>query len=161
MTIATPSKFPELPPGFIAVPKGGRPKSEARDAAVFLAKFWRMEKHNETATKAIEWIVEKWKHKGISEAAHARSAIRRARDRGLNQSILTIFDPTGICNAVECEKTADGVALKDGARSWHWMDGMLDAAQGKVKNPQISVQQTYLEKSLISKAIASVMRANL
>lgn len=153
-----------LPPGFSIVKTGGRPKKEARDAAVFLAKFWRMEAHSEAATKAEQWIVDTWEtagtkaSKGISETAHVRAAITRSRDRGLNYSLLMTDPATGVCTAVECEKNATGATLKDGARSWHWVAGMTEAIQGLVKNPEVTVHQEIMHKSPVAAAVTSLMR---
>lgn len=156
--------IPVLPDGFILVKTGGRPKKEARDAAVFLAKFWRMQAHGETATKAENWIVDAWEKagtelsKGISETAHVRSAIKRARTNGLNQSLLMIAQPAGLCTAVEVEKNADVATLKDGARSWHWVAGMAQAVQGEVKNTEVTVHQEIMHVSAIAAACNLLMR---
>lgn len=131
-----------LPAGFFKVNKGGRPKKEARDAAVFLAKVWRMDKengHNEKSSVAEDWIVAAWEKcgkkasEGIGEAAHVRASIKRARARGLNQSLLGIYS-TGLCTAVEGERTASGGTIKDGARAWCWVEGMTEAQEARVKN---------------------------
>jgi len=130
--------LPALPPGYIIVKKGGRPKKEARDAAVFLARFWRMEVHGETATSAEAWIVKSWEglgkeaSKGIGEGAHVRAAIKRSRARGLNQSILGIFG--GACFATEAKKIGGYAAVTEGARSWAWANGMHEAIEMRVTN---------------------------
>ncbi len=156
--------FPDLPAGFIPVKIGGRPKKEARDAAVFLAKFWRKEQHGETSTTAEKWIVEEWEtagkvaSAGISETAHVRASIKRARDRGLNQSLLMIDHATGLCTAVECEGRATRFSMKDGARSWHWVKGLAEAVQGQVKNPEITVHQEVMHKSPVAVAVTSFIQ---
>lgn len=145
---------PPLPDGFIAVRVGGRPRNEARDAAVFLAKLWRMEKHQENATTAEQWVVDSWEgvgktaSKGISETAHVRAAIGRARNRGLNKSLIMLAPQAGgMCTAIECDKQDDGAALKNGARSWHWCDGLTKAAEGKVGNLKVEKIQEVFHKS--------------
>lgn len=148
-----------VPPGYIQIKKGGRPRKGARDAAVFLAKYWRMEMHGETATKAEQWVCDTWEKagtkasKGISETAHVRSAIKRARLNGLAQSLL-IFDPsTGICTAVEGEKINDIPTVKDGARSWHWSSGMEQAVDGKVGE----IEETRMNYGFCKSPIATAV----
>lgn len=148
--------FPDLPTGFILVKIGGRPKKEARDAAVFLAKHWRKEQHGETSTNAEKWILKEWDRPvGITETAHVRASIKRARSRGLNQSLLIVDHTTGLCTAVECEGRATGFSMKDGARSWHWVEGMTEAAQGEVCDFHATVHQEVFHPSAVAVAVTS------
>lgn len=64
-----------VPPGFVVVPKGGRPPKTARDAAILLARGWRMQCIGETAKKADEWIVDSFKLHGLTSARHVRTRI--------------------------------------------------------------------------------------
>jgi hypothetical protein len=127
-----------IPPGYTLVKTGGRPKKEARDAAVFLAKLWRMDVHEDSASMAEKWIVENWElagkeaSKGISETAHVRASIKRSRKRGLDTSFLSIGQK--MCMAVECKRTVKGFDMGDGARMWMWAAGMTEAAEGKMGN---------------------------
>ncbi|WP_210547281.1 hypothetical protein [Rhodoferax sp. PAMC 29310] len=160
----TKTNLPLLPDGYILVKAGGRPKKEARDAAVFLARFWRMNSRGESATKAEQWIVDTWEQagkdasRGISETAHVRAAIMRSRERGLSQSLLSISSPSGLCTAVECKKHGDTPVLKDGARSWHWVSGMTEALQGEVKNVEVTVHQEIMHPSPIAVAVNLLAR---
>ena len=70
-----------VPPGMMLVPKGGRPRKYARDAGVYLAYLWRRTLFKESAKDAEAWILEAWKHRGLSEAAHVRAAIARSKKR--------------------------------------------------------------------------------
>jgi hypothetical protein len=156
--------YPVLPAGFKLIKIGGRPKKEARDAAVFLAKFWRKEVHQEKSTKAEQWIVENWESlgskasKGISEAAHVRASIKRSRSRGMN-SCLLVFDPkTNFCMAIECEKHPTGPLLKGGERAWSWVAGMAEAVYGKLENPTVTTRQEVLHPTPIASAINSLVR---
>ena len=63
----------------------GRPTKITRDAAVFIAKKWRIQCVGETAAEADTWIVKHWAEitpkgepVGIGEPAHVRAATRRA-----------------------------------------------------------------------------------
>ena len=144
--------LPALPPGYIIVKKGGRPKKEARDAAVFLARFWRMKLHGETATSAEAWIVKSWEglgkeaSKGIGEEAHVRSAIKRTRARGLNQSLLITIE--GVCLAIEGVKTVQGWATVEGARGWAWANGMHEAQEVRIKNLHMHEPFNPISKAL-------------
>lgn len=150
--------LPALPDGFFAVKKGGRPKKEARDAAIFLAKLWRMEKHGATSSAAAEWIVEQWQYKGIGETANVYHAIKRARDRGLNQSCLMITEPAGLCTAVEGEQNDSGATWQDGARSWHWIEGMTEAIEGRASKPMFTVHREVLRMSPVAAAARALMK---
>jgi hypothetical protein len=92
----------------------------------------------ETVTEAETWIVNSWEalggsaSKGIGDEAHVRAAIRRARDRGLNQSLL--INMGGVCLAIEGAKTLGAFELSDGARGWAWIEGMSEAQEVRVKN---------------------------
>lgn len=62
----------------------GRPSKIDRDAAVFMAKKWRMVCVGDSATEADAWIVQHWKEItpdgqriGITEPSHVRAAVRR------------------------------------------------------------------------------------
>lgn len=156
---------PLIPDGFVLVKKGGRPKNEARDAGVFLAKVWRTQHCSETATVAEQWIVDSWERigsnesRGIGETAHVRAAIKRAKDRGLNQSLLMIDQASGLCTAVELERHDSSSNLKDGARSWHWKDGMPLALEGRVKNLRVTADhQEIMHRSAIGSAVIALTR---
>ena len=156
--------FPAVPAGLKLMKIGGRPKKEARDAAVFLAKFWRQEAHQEKSNKAEEWIVEHWESlgkeasKGISETAHVRASIQRSRSRGMN-SCLLVFDPdSNFYMAIECEKHPTGPRIKGGERAWSWVAGMAEAVYGKLENPTVTTRQEVLNTTPIARAVLSLMR---
>ena len=64
------------------IKKGGRPSKLPRDAAVFIARAWRMKYLKESAGKADHWIIENFP--GLTESAHVRAAIRRTSKTFLN-----------------------------------------------------------------------------
>jgi len=140
----------KLPAGFVIQKAGGRPKKEARDAAVFLAHFWRTDEFNEIPAKVERWIIESWEKagpeasKGISDPAHVRSAIRRAKDRGLKQCLLQKYE-RGMCTAIEGGKDAQGnYVIAFGARIWVWVEGMTEATQGRLDNLKVEHHQDVI-----------------
>lgn len=65
----------------------GRPPKLMRDAAVYIARWWRCECLKEAVSIADQWILEHWrdnaptgKPPGLTDAAHVRAAVRRAKD---------------------------------------------------------------------------------
>lgn len=73
----------------------GRPKKEARDAAVFIARMWRVRCLGETVAEADKWIIEHWadatpkdERVGITDPAHVRAAVRRAKQMWLKDCDL-------------------------------------------------------------------------
>lgn len=144
----------QVPPGFVLVKKGGRPKKEARDAAIFLAKIWRMQHCDESSSEAEDWIIAAWESlgkeesAGIGDDANVRSAIRRARERGLSESMVTVYE-NGMCVALE---SANG-GLKNGARVWVWNEGMHIALEGKVRDLTVTDG-----KSEIARAVSALLR---
>lgn len=97
----------------------GRPKKDARDAAVFIARRWRMDFLRESARDADEWIIGHWRDStrngeavGIKDPAHVRAAVRRAtQDTWLRRSYLLFNDALRI--------TSDGVTVLDDSDPEH------------------------------------------
>lgn len=148
-----------LPAGFFAVNRGGRPKNEARDAAVFLAHIHRVEAEGGKSVrgavaKAEAWIVAQWEVRGITERAHVRSAIARAKKNGLRRCFLIHDSKTDLWSAVE--SVQPGGVPEDWCRSWHWKPGMLRAAEGRVKNARWRTVEEVLDVSPIARAIRSI-----
>ncbi len=149
----------QVPAGFVLVKRGGRPKKISRDAAVFLAKFWRTQKFSETAAQAENWIVTAWEKigkyesKGIGEAAHVRAAIKRAKNSGLERCFLKIGEDD-ICTAVENSQSRP--TIEEGARVWLWREGMPNAIEAKVANLKIEIERQPLQKSAVAAAVGAL-----
>ncbi|MDO8320601.1 hypothetical protein [Rhodoferax sp.] len=114
----------ELPPGYCLCKKGGRPKRDARNVAVYLARNIRIKCHKESAKQADAWILEHWiRESGMSEDAHIRRAMRAARDLLVRHRIG--LDRT---HAIAMEKPI-GV----GSLGWAWCEGMPEAVSIFIK----------------------------
>ncbi len=130
----------QVPEGYVLTRIGGRPKKTGRDVAVFLAKLWRMgSPFYESAASAESWILDEWEKlgkdqsKGLSEAAHVRAAVRRAKQEGLKYSLLHHHHATGLWIAI----AADPVHKSPnhlGERVWFWKPGMHLALEARVAN---------------------------
>lgn len=106
-----------IPPGMVLVPKGGRPRKYARDAGVYLAYQWRRALFKESAKEAEVWILEAWKHRGLSESAHVRAAIARSKKRTWLMDCAIQYND---CMSFEVKPAA--VRLFDGAQErLHWL----------------------------------------
>lgn len=71
----------------------------ARDAAVYMARWWRTECMGDAIATADQWIVEHWdecsprsKPRGITDVAHVRAAVRRAKQTWLNDAEFILSD---------------------------------------------------------------------
>ena len=158
-----PTRQP-LPPGFFKPASGGRPRREARDAAIFLAKIYRQQDHQQSSTAAELWIVDAWEKagtvasKGIGEPAHVRAAIKRARTRGLDVSLVMRFDglnSASVWTAVEGDSTHRNIPL-EGARAWCWTAGMTEAQEARVRNPKMGDEPAPMP-SAVATAIQYLM----
>lgn len=128
---------------------GGRPPKAARDIAVFLARQWRFEQLG-TYAQADAWVLEQWKHHGLSAPKHVRDRCEAAR-AGLRKSFglgpgaplrFIEFFQGRLAAAVECDPngprllTLDGIAVPAGAKrggsAWMWVEGMLEAVEARV-----------------------------
>lgn len=72
----------------------GRPVMRGRDAAIFIARWWRLNCLGETVSSANDWILQHWKDHtpagkkvGITDPAHIRSAIRKMEQTWLRGSV--------------------------------------------------------------------------
>lgn len=82
--------------------KVGRPKMMGRDAAVYLARWWRVNCLNASASEAEQWIVDHWRDStpqgqkpGITDRAHVRAAIRRCGETWLKDASFSLTDGLG------------------------------------------------------------------
>jgi hypothetical protein len=77
----------------------GRPKKYTRDAAVFIARWWRVECLGETVSNANIWVLQHWQEHtskgekvGITDPAHIRAAIRRSSQTWLGDVRFALND---------------------------------------------------------------------
>lgn len=73
----------------------GRPKEEARDAAIFIARRWREYCLGESKKSADEWIIEQWRDAGatgVTEPSHIRKLIRQAKETWLDDCVFLFND---------------------------------------------------------------------
>ena len=160
-----PAGLPPVPAGYVVTRVGGRPRRDARDAALLLAKAWRMAIHGENAATAEQWIVEAWEafgrleSRGISDTAHVRRRILLALQRGLKNGMVMFDSGTGVCSIVECQRDMEreSYIVADGARSWHWAQGMAEAAAG-VASVEVVSSADLLKPSAVASAIAYLVR---
>lgn len=73
-----------------------------RDAAVFLARWWRVNCLHESVSDADQWIIEHWRENtqqgqkpGITDSAHIRAAIRRCGETWLKDASFSLTDGLG------------------------------------------------------------------
>lgn len=141
----------------------GRPKKTDRDAAVSLARWWRTECCKDSVSQAHEWIVEHWgsntpagKSPGISDVAHVRAAVRRAKETWLGTAELLVSDGWQLSEKgmrpIDPERTqfvrldeVDGAFSLDGcvvvavemtlhhrSKCLFWSPGLLAAKRGRL-----------------------------
>lgn len=101
----------------------GRPKKEARDAAVFIARMWRVDCLKESVAQADKWIIEHWadvtpkgEQIGITDPAHVRAAVRRAGATWLKHCDFSFNDGLRV--------TSDTIQLIDDYQS-DWLSQTL------------------------------------
>jgi hypothetical protein len=112
----------------------GRPRKDARNAAVYLAMHWRQESLGETRNQSQEWVRRAWVHHGLgSDRKDVRAARKFALERGLGSNITI---ETGFVTAVECLRGSPTIRI--GARTWMWAPGMFEAAEGRVTRVHVS-----------------------
>jgi hypothetical protein len=93
-----------IPPNMVLIPRGGRPRKDSRNVAVYLAYHWRRELVGESARLAEEWVISQWRYSGITDPAHVRATVKRARDRTwLKNSYLAFNEGLTFNAAVESE----------------------------------------------------------
>ncbi len=136
--------------------KGGAPRKEARDAAVFLAHVWRVRVCGDTKTAANEWIVNAWRHHGITESSNVYQAIKRAKERGLREHLVHSAANGQVLIAIELRE--GDRSFGNGSRMWVWCDGMLNADVGRVKDLNVSVHQEVHHPSPVSLAVADLFK---
>lgn len=133
-----------IPDGMILVKKGGRPKADARNIAVLMTRQWRTKILKERVKQADAWILDHWSSRnGMTEESSIRRAIRAAKGGPLNgyeiDRLPNSYEPlTGKCffdGPVTFE--AYKYPLMNGAIVWVWREGMKNAGQYIVDNPQV------------------------
>jgi hypothetical protein len=131
-----------VPEGLELRRAGGRPPKVARDVGVMLA---RQKKFEEFGTYALAdaWVLEHWKHHGLTDSKHVRDRCAAAKKK-LPQRFLLIFSAR-LATLVEVDPmavrllTIDGAAVPAGAlpggQCWLWCDEMYEAAEARVRTP--------------------------
>lgn len=106
--------------------KVGRPKKTDRDAAIFLARWWRVNCLHESVSEADAWILQHWrdntpsgKSVGITDVAHVRAAVRRCDETWLKDAVITVTDGIGV-------KDGRPIALDPGRATWNIPDSVPD-----------------------------------
>lgn len=116
----------QVAPDYVLTRRGGRPKKTARDVAIFLAKHWRENELGELTKTADQWILDKWGKAGISESAHIRAAVRRAKDTWVKRCFLI---GSGDGRVMAC-----AAPICEGSLVWVWQSEMTEAQEGRVVN---------------------------
>src|SRR4051794_38016542 len=114
----------------LSAKKRGRPRKDARNAAVFIALFWRTEILGESSNAAQEWVRVKWRHHGLgADRKDVREAKKFAKERGLRHSHIFSFGKGWVgVELVNCTE------IREGARTWTWHPDFHEAFEGRVKN---------------------------
>lgn len=136
--------------------KRGRPRKDARNAAVFIALFWRKEILGESSNAAQEWIRHRWQHHGLgADKKDVRDAKKFAKERGLNHSYVFSFGDGWV--AVELVNRSE---IVEGARAWIWHPDLHEASEGRVRNPTASIFQERLEvtRTPLANAVSALFR---
>lgn len=108
----------------------GRPKKRGRDAAIYIARWWRMTCLGESIASADKWLLQHWsditppgESVGISDVAHVRAAIRRTRETWLRDASFICNDGIGL--------RAESIHVLDPCRTdWQPSDSLPDDFQG-------------------------------
>ena len=135
-----------IPEGMVLIKKGGRPRSEARNIAVFMTRLWRTELLGESVKAADAWILDHWKSRnGITEESTIRRAIRAAKDGPLRSAVLyrvaSSFNPaTGEFNfnvdaPIKIQMLDDEPMI--GSTVWTWTEGAKYASAHKLESEKI------------------------
>jgi hypothetical protein len=128
---------PEVPPGFVLVPKGGRPRKESRDAAIFAAYQYFLVINGGHKTKAKLQVRDHFEAQGtaasvgIGDERHVSSALKRAERRGL-VLCQTWATAAGLVWITERVLMPNGPSMNVGARAWVWWCGEATAHEWRV-----------------------------
>jgi len=173
-----------VPEGFVLVPKGGRPPKTARDAAILMARHWRMHLLGESAKDADSWIVQQFD--GLTEARHVRAriqiaekttflhdcrftfnegvdlrkgkpALREFTERALRLDWLSIVQLPSNFNREACSVCAIGTGPGDQAKAFMWTAGMKQA--GLAKLIPLEGGPPKLRKSDVDAAVEALRRS--
>lgn len=171
-----------LPPGFHIVKKGGRPRKDDRDRAVYMAMLWRTNLFNESSAAATDWMLDVylaqcdgkkvidlsgkgknelnmlWRAfgKGITEAAH----VRRYKAKGLSlmDGFVMLCQPFGVIAwEAATPGTNEGIFVREGGVQWFWFPAFPVAIQGEITNVQVQVQTDEMLKTPIAMAVLSAI----
>lgn len=137
----------KIPTGMVLIKKGGRPKADARNLAVYLTRVWRTEILGEQVKQADAWILNHWGNaNGITEESTIRRAIRAAKDGPMVDHWITrepnFYDPRtsfGIFDGpVLYQVYPIDEKCINGATVWTWKEGMRHAHQYILDNPRVT-----------------------
>jgi hypothetical protein len=131
-----------IPDGFVLRKIGGRPKNTARDIAIFLARHWRTGHLEELVKQADAWILDRWSKDGISESAHIRRSLGKARD-DMDKNMLTFSDKFAV---------ALKAPIAEGSPGWFWCEGMTKALPIQTSNFSAKVVQEVVNMKPIALA---------
>jgi hypothetical protein len=117
----------DLPEGLTLVPtpKGGRPPKMARDMAVWMAHFFRVQHKGDGSNSAAAWAVEYF---NFSSAADVRRSIRKAKKDHKGANFLFVV----VGEAVFFLPSDGALRPRPGAIGWAWSEGYQEALQTKV-----------------------------
>ena len=138
-----------MPEGFTLKRTRGRPAAFARDVAVLLARHRKFEELG-TLALADAWVLEHWKHRGITQTKHVRDR-RQIALAGLPQQHLLVLVQGLTCliearrsrdqwvTRVEADKSSGlprvadsvGMSVVAGGVCWLWCEGMHEAVEAR------------------------------
>lgn len=140
-TAATLPSGIALPEGLELVNRGGRPAKVARDVGVLLARQLKFEELS-TMAKADAWIVDHWRHRGLTLPEHVRKRCAEAHKRLPRKFTLFVLRDRGVAGLVESDPngprvlTIDGLPVAAGALpggvSWLWHTSLHEAVEARV-----------------------------
>lgn len=136
-----------IPAGMVLIKKGGRPKADARNLAVYLTRVWRTEILGEQVKQADAWILDHWGNSnGITEESTIRRAIRAAKEGPMIDHWIirhaNFYDPRTALGIYEGPVIYEVFPVDEkcvnGATVWTWKEGMKYAHQYTLNAPQIN-----------------------
>ena len=151
--MTTDNRF-HIPDGMVLQKKGGRPKKEARNAAVFIARFWRTNVMGDLTKQADDWIVHHWKSHGgvgITEESSVRRSIRAAVELMTNRYTVMSSGEKGFMSAFP-------LPVFEGSKGWLWTPGMTDAHSVIVRNLKIETVQETFKRTPVNLAVFHAMK---
>lgn len=119
-------------PEFFQCKKGGRPTRQARDMAIWMARFWMVNEKGMTKKAADISIIEMWGKDGVAEESSVRRAIRMAEKRDMAGRWMVAAYNERLIQALK-------LPVYDGQPGWLWADGMTEAVQTTTRDVSIKI----------------------